>query len=408
MASDSRKMPCLVPVGWLTGALLSAGAAGWCYASDLPWWGGMAAASAIVCGYMVSNGIRRLHRRVRYIMDATINEDFSYKFPTEGVARDERDINRMLNRIVENLERLTHETRRGEAFLAWAINLVDTGIAVADNNGDIRHHNDAALRLLERRALTNVCQINRQAFSDLSIKETAMTLNGSKYTVFAITDLRRPVQTAEVESWEKLTRVLTHEIMNSLTPIQSIAETMGGNTSGSDEAEAFATISSSSRSLMAFVKNFRKFSVLPEARMNVMYVKPFLEKCVRMAESYVREEAIGISISISCFPPDMMAYTDEDLLSQVILNIVKNAVEAHPTAIGIEAHVKADESVEIKISNDGEPIPDDVAGQIFTPFFTTRPSGSGIGLSLSRRIISHLGGTLTLATRPRTCFAIRL
>ncbi|MDE6654723.1 MAG: ATP-binding protein, partial [Muribaculaceae bacterium] len=106
--------------------------------------------------------------------------------------------------------------------------------------------------------------------------------------------------------------------------------------------------------------------------------------------------------------PDLMVYTDEALLSQVILNIVKNAAEANPAAIAIEAGVKADESVEIRISNDGELIPDDLAGQIFTPFFTTRPSGNGIGLSLSRRIVSHLGGTLTLATRPRTCFAVRL
>lgn len=354
----------------------------------------------------MADGIVRLNRRVRYIMDATLNEDFSYKFPTEGVSRDERDTNLMLNRIVSHLEHITSEARQNEAFLAWAINLMDIGVAVADVNGDVRHHNDAALRLLERAALTNVCQITRQAYSDLSINQTTMNLNGSKFTVFTINDLRRPVQTAEVESWEKLTRVLTHEIMNSLTPIQSIAETMSGKATGDEEAEAFSTISSSSRSLMLFVKNFRKFSVLPQPQMKVMYVKPFLEKCVRMAEEYVRDT--GIRIFLECFPSGMMAYTDEDLLSQVMLNIVKNAVESDPTLISIEAGVKADESVVIRISNDGAPIPDEIAGQIFTPFFTTRPQGSGIGLSLSRRIVTHLGGTLTLSTRPRTCFAVRL
>lgn len=399
-------MPHLVPVGWLAGALLMAGCAGWSLAIDRLGWAILAAAAAIACGYMMTNGIVRLHRRVRYIIDATLSEDFAYKFPTEGVGRDERDTNRMLNRIVAHLERLTSETRQNEAFLAWAINLMDIGVAVADANGDIRHHNDAALRLLERQALTNVCQIDRQAYSDLSISKMAMNLNGSKFTVLSINDLRRPVQTAEVESWEKLTRVLTHEIMNSLTPIQSIAETMSGKAVDSEEAEAFATISSSSRSLMAFVKNFRKFSVLPEPRMRVMYVKPFLEKCLRMAEEYVRHT--DIHIDLECFPPGMMAYTDEDLLSQVILNIVKNAAEAHPAHISIEAGVKADESVEIRISNDGAPISDEIAGQIFTPFFTTRPHGSGIGLSLSRRIVTHLGGTLTLSIRPRTCFVVRI
>lgn len=369
-------------------------------------WAVMAGTASICCGYMLTQGVQRLNRRVRYIIEATLSEDFSYKFPTEGVGRDEVDTNRMLNRIVAHLERLNSQASQNEAFLAWAINLMDIGIVVADTAGDVRHHNDAALRLLERPALTNVCQMIRQDYSGLLINKTEMNLNGSSFTVYTISDLRRPVQTAEVESWEKLTRVLTHEIMNSLTPIQSIAETMSGKATDDEEAEAFATISSSSRSLMLFVKNFRKFSVLPQPQMRVMYVKPFLEKCVRMAEEYVRSS--GICIRLSVFPPDMMVYTDEALLSQVILNIVKNAAEAAPSFISIEASVKADETVEIRISNDGELIPDEIARQIFTPFFTTRPEGSGIGLSLSLRIVTHLGGTLTLSSRPRTCFAVRL
>ncbi len=355
---------------------------------------------------MISKGLVRRSRRLRYVMDATLSGDFAYKFPTEGVSGDDRATNLMLNRIVDHLEHLYTEARQNEAFLAWAINLMDIGVIVADSNGDVRHHNDAALRLLERPALTSVCQIAPQAYSDLSIRHSAMNLNGARFTVYTLTDMRRPVQTAEVESWEKLTRVLTHEIMNSLTPIRSIAETMGTAASDSDESEAFAAISSSCRSLMQFVKNFRKFSVLPEPQMRVVYVKPFLEKCVRMAEEYVR--GTDICISLECFPPGMMAYTDEDLLSQVIINIVKNAAEASPSVITIEAGLKADEAVEIRISNNGTLIPDDLADQIFTPFFTTRPQGSGIGLSLSRRIVAHLGGTLTLSTRPRTSFAIRI
>ena len=406
MGSDRPAIRYPVPVGWLACALITAGCAGWCVGVGLTLWAFIGCIAAIFCGYMLTKGIQRLNRRVRYIIEATLSEDFSYKFPTEGVGRDEVDTNRMLNRIVAHLEHLNSEAHQNEAFLAWAINLMDIGIVVADVAGDVRHHNDAALRLLERPVLTNVCQIPRRDHSDLLINKSGMNLNGSSFSVYTISDLRRPVQTAEVESWEKLTRVLTHEIMNSLTPIQSIAETMSGKTTGDEESEAFATISSSSRSLMLFVKNFRKFSVLPQPQMKVMYVKPFLEKCVRMAEEYVR--ASDIHISLECFPPDLMVYTDEALLSQVILNIVKNAAEANPAAIAIEAGVKADESVEIRISNDGELIPDDLAGQIFTPFFTTRPSGNGIGLSLSRRIVSHLGGTLTLATRPRTCFAVRL
>lgn len=405
MAFDRVKIWRNIPVWWLIGAMLTAYGAGYCYALNISWWILLAICS-IACGLMMTKDLMRLNSKMRYVVDATINSDFSYKFPTVNVNKEERESNLMLNRIVEHLEKLTNEARQNEAFIACVINLTEIGIAVADAKGDIRHHNEAALRLLERHALTNICQISEQAYKELEIKKNYMTLNGKSFTLFTISDLSRQKQVAEVESWEKLTRVLTHEIMNSLTPVQSIAETMCGKATTNEMAEALDTISSSSRSLMQFVKNFRKFSILPEPQMRVSYLKPILETCVRMAESYAGEK--DIDIRVMCFPPEMMVYTDEALLSQVLLNIVKNAIEANPHYIHIDANVKADESVEISVSNDGEPITDETANHIFTPFFTTRSSGSGIGLSLSRRIVTHLGGTLTFKTRPDTCFIVRL
>lgn len=351
-------------------------------------------------------GIERIKKRMRFVMDATVSGDFSYKFPTDCINKEERESNQMLNSIVEHFESLTKEVRQNEVFLARMINLTDIGLAVADAKGDIRLHNEAALRLLERQALTNVCQIPQQAFVDLDIKKNDVTVNEKYFTLFTISDLSRKMQEVEVKSWEKLTRVLTHEIMNSLTPIQSIAETMSEKTKSQEAIEAFATISSSSRSLMQFVKNFREFSILPTPNMRVIYLKPLLQSCVTMAESY--EEGKQIHISLICFPPELMVYTDETLLSRVLINILKNAIEANPRTISVEADLKADESVEIRIANDGEPISEETAEHIFTPFFTTRESGNGIGLSLSRRIVTHLGGTLSFKTRPMTCFSVRI
>lgn len=406
MAYNSIKKVLTAPIGWLIAAILLSGMAGWCYARHLIWPCMILAICAVSCAFVIVKGFARINKRLIYIMEATLNGDFSYKFPTENVSGDERNINRMLNRIVEHFEHLSAQTRQNESFLSWVINLADVGIVVADEKGHIRHHNEAALRILERAALTHTCQIDPQSYPDLNIKATSMMLNGKCIAVYTITDLRHPIQTAEVESWEKLIRVLTHEIMNSLTPIQSIAETMGDKASSSDMAEALDTISSSSKSLMQFVRNFRKFSILPDPQMRVVYLKPLLEKCVRMSEAYAKEPTLRITST--CFPPDLMAYTDEALLSQVILNIVKNAIEANPSHVTIDADIKSNESVEIKITNDGTPIPGNISEQIFTPFFTTKQGGSGIGLSLSRRIISHLGGTLTLVTKPLTSFAVRL
>lgn len=378
---------------------------GFCVKSQSPWWTVWITGSAI-CVILTMRGMERINKRMRFVIDATLSGDFSYKFPTSDVSREERDSNEMLNHLVEHFERLTNEVRQNEVFLARMINLTDIGLAMADARGDIRLHNEAALRLLERQALTNVCQIPKQAFVDLDIKKSDVTVNEKYFTLFTISDLSRKIQAVEVESWEKLTRVLTHEIMNSLTPIQSIAETMSGKTTTQDVTEAFETISSSSRSLMQFVRNFREFSILPEPKMKALYLKPLLQSCLRMAESYKEGKHIGISLM--CFPPDLMVYTDETLLSRVLINIMKNAIEATPMTITVEAQLKADESVEIRIANDGEPISYETAEHIFTPFFTTRESGNGIGLSLSRRIITHLGGTLTCRTHPITCFYIRL
>lgn len=405
MASDNRIRWHIVPLGWILSALILAFSAGFFCVSGSPLWIFSVVGSAI-CVAMTMRGITLVNKRLRFIMDATISGDFSYKFPTENVPCEERECNEMLNGIVEHFERLTKEVRRNEVFLARMINLSDIGLAIADSKGDIRLHNEAALRLLDRSAFTNACQIPDQAYIDLSIRKSEVTVNDKSFTLYTISDLSRKMQAVEVESWEKLTRVLTHEIMNSLTPIQSIAETMSGKTSTQDVAEAFLTISSSSRSLMQFVRNFREFSRLPEPQMRVIYVKPLLESCIRMMRSVAKDS--NVSITLRCFPPDLMVYTDESMISQVLVNIMKNALDACPAHICVEADEKSDETVEIRISNDGDPISDETAEQIFTPFFTTKESGSGIGLSLSRRIMTHLGGTLILKTRPQTCFSVKM
>lgn len=405
MASD-RLSRIVTPIAWLLIVAISAGMSGWYYSNGMTTWFVLSLAATVAGGFMLVMTILHFGKRVRYIMNATLNGDFSYKFPTIGVNKYERESNIALNRIVEHLENLSMEIRQKETFLAQVINMTDIGMVVADDKGYVRIHNEAALQLLQRGALTHICQIDPQAYPGLAISRQESTLNGNDIFIYTINDLRHPIQNVEVESWEKLTRVLTHEIMNSLTPICSIAETMTEKETFAEAKDAFDAISSSSRSLLEFVKNFRKFSVLPEVKMRAVCLKPLLENCKFMAEKF--DASGNVCINIRCFPPDVMSYTDDVLLSRVIINILKNAIEASSSRITIETGILPDESVEIRISNDGELIPEEQAQQIFTPFFTTRQSGSGIGLSLSRRIITHLGGTLILQRLPHTTFIIRL
>lgn len=406
MASDSNIRRMIPPIGWIVAVALSAGVSGWCFANNYTTWSAVLLVATLVFGFVLVNVVLNFGKRVRYIMNATLNGDFSYKFPTAGVNKYERESNTTLNRIVEHFENLSMEIMQKETFLAQVINMTDIGMVVADDKGYVRIHNEATLRLLQRSTLTHICQIDPQTYPGLAISRQESILNGDDIFIYTINDLRHPIQNVEVESWEKLTRVLTHEIMNSLTPICSIAATMTEKETSAEAKDAFDAISSSSRSLIEFVKNFRKFSVLPEVKMRAVSLKPLLENCKVMAEKF--DASGNVCINIRCFPPDVMSYTDDVLLSRVIINILKNAIEASSKKVAIETNILPDESVEIRISNDGELIPEEMARQIFTPFFTTRQSGNGIGLSLSRRIITHLGGTLTLQRLPLTTFIIRL
>ncbi len=385
------------PAFWLGAVMVLTMASCFLYADGREYWGIGALVCALACAGKVLDSVNRLRRRVRYLISAALHGDFSYKFPTVGVPQHERDINLTLNRIVAHLEVLAEDARQNEEFLNLVIDLVDTGIVVANDRGHVIHANRAALSLLSLPALTDLRQLPADP-PGLAVSSTPATLRGMCHTVYTITDIRRPVQTAEVESWEKLTRVLTHEIMNSLTPISSIAETLSRDLADDDLRGRLEVVSSSSRALMDFVRNFRRFTVIPAPQPKVFYIKPFVERVTALIAS--AENASSVDFRVSVFPPDAMLYTDESMLNQVLVNIVKNAVEAGPSKVEVNARVRDDESVEISVANDGEPIPDTLAAQIFTPFFTTKPTGSGIGLSLCRRIVTTLGGTLTLSPAP--------
>lgn len=372
-------------------------------------WGAMSLLAAVWCGVMIAKHINRLHRNVNYLFSASVNGDFSYKFPVSGISRQEQEINRMLNLIVEHLEMLGEKIRRDERFLVEVINMVDTGIIVADGSGHVIHCNRAALGLLSVAGLHEIRMLP-ESVAGVAIKKTVTELRGERISIYTLTDISRVEQTAEVESWERLTRVLTHEIMNSLTPVTSIADSLGRSlkegTVAADLAQQLEVITSSTHSLMDFVRNFRKINLFPEPKPQVIYLRPFLEKVVSLSKEL--DGAGDVDFRLTVFPPDTMVYTDGNLLMHVLINILKNAVEADARIIEIEAEIGEDENVVVALTNDGESIPGDLASQIFTPFFTTKSTGSGIGLSLSRRIVAKLGGTLTLSITPRTRFTISL
>ena len=355
----------------------------------------------IVC-LVLHRRYRRTIGKVTFLFNAIDNLDFSFNFPEQG--RDKL-INESLNRIRRILETARHEAIERERYYEQIINAVSTGIMVVDERGCVLQHNDAALRLLGVETLTFESQAAAKlASEDFSKRETTAMLHNKKVRIIAFSDIRNELSSREMESWTKLIRVLTHEIMNNVAPITSLSETLSHKANDNEIKEGLSVINSTGKQLLNFVDNYRRMTLIPKPQPKLFYVKPFLERMVAISKEYSKTSDIHQDISL----PDLLLYADESLIAHVVTNILKNAVEAGASAITIAAYTAPDDSVCIDISNNGKPIPTDEAQQIFVPFFTTKPTGSGIGLSISRQIMKQSGGSIELITSSDSTTLFRL
>ena len=348
-----------------------------------------AAVFCIIC-FALHRRYRRTIGKVTFLFNAIDNLDFSFNFPEKG--RDKL-VNESLNRIRRILETARREAIERERYYEQIINAVSTGIMVVDERGCVLQHNEAALRLLGVEMLTFESQAaEKLASEDFSKRETTAMLHDKKVRIVAFSDIRNELSSREMESWTKLIRVLTHEIMNNVAPITSLSETLSHKSDDSEIKEGLSVINSTGKQLLTFVDNYRRMTLIPQPQPKLFYVKPFLERMVAISKEYSKTSDIHQDLSL----PDLLLYADESLIAHVVTNILKNAVEAGASAITLAAYTAPDDSVCIDISNNGKPIPSEEAQQIFVPFFTTKPTGSGIGLSISRQIMKQSGGSIEL------------
>ena len=337
---------------------------------------------------------RRNIKKVTFLFDAIDNGDFSFNFPTEKRFKEDKILHQSLNRIKLFLQHTREEQMDREKYYEQILNAVDTGILVVDSHDNILQHNQAALRLLDTDVLTHMNQVKGKLKDEhLAKHETQAMLKDKHVRIIALSDVSHELSNQEVDSWIKLIRVLTHEIMNTITPVTSLSETLLTRvTEDKDLKQGLETIHKTGTELLAFVNNYRRFTHVPQPQPALFYVEPFLERMALLCNH---------EVEISVSPKDLLAYADESLLSHVVTNLLKNAVEAFNgqeklSFIRLHAYANVQESIIIDVSNNAGLIPEDVASHIFIPFFTTKPEGSGIGLSLSRQIMRVSGGSLSL------------
>ena len=381
---------------------------------------------------------RRNLRKVSFMFDAVDNNDYAFHYATARHATEERIINESLNRILQILLQAKADAKEREKYYEMIMNSVNTGIVVINEKGFVLQQNSESLRLLGLPVFTHIRQLERideklaERFTDLqpgekyhlsfrnergavnlSIRVSETVLKGERVKLIARNDIHGEMEDKEVDTWIRLTRVLTHEIMNSVTPITSISSTL---LSRHDEMKeelrnGLELISDTGKGLISFVESYRRFTHIPTPQPTLFYVGRFIERMTQLASHH---HASHIAIQTDIRPDDLILYADEDLIGQVVLNLLKNAIQAigpdHPDGqIMVRASCNSNESIVIEICNNGPAIPPEEAEHIFTPFFTTKEGGSGIGLSVARQIMRLSGGSISLKSNDpnhRTTFVL--
>lgn len=334
--------------------------------------------------------------KVTFLFNAIDNGDYNFRFAEDGKAAGEKGLNKSLNKVKDILTHARDEQMEREKYFELILDSVDTGIIVIeDERGVVLRYNHAAQKLLQREMITHVDQI-KESLKNFSSRETNTVLKGRRVRIVAFSDIKGELANQETDSWVKLIRVLTHEIMNTVTPIVSLSDTLLRHSEG-EQHEGLSVIHHTSKELVKFVENYRRFTHVPTPQPTLFYVKPFLERMASLARQRMKD---GCEVETDIRPKDLIVYADEGLISRVVTNLLKNAAEAVPAGghIWLKAYTGENDTVMIDVINNGPMIPDDIATHIFVPFFTTKKDGSGIGLSISRQIMRVSNGFISLIT----------
>lgn len=365
-------------------------------------------------------------RKVAFLLDAIENNDPAIHFYERIPDKDSSQVNVMLNRIARMLQTIKRETVEREKYYELILDFVETGIVVLDEKGVVVQKNRKALELLGMEVFTHVKQLGRlsesieKTFREILpgqkmkleytsergtitpyFRASSITIQEKSYRIIAMDDISHELDEREIDSWIRLTRVLTHEMMNSLTPVTSLSEmllTLPGAQKDEELRQGLDTIRTTGQGLVNFVKSYRRLTRLPSPEPILFDVRPFLERMVQLAKH--QYPLSHVRITLEEVQEDLMAFADESMMTQVMTNLLKNAVQAIGDAengeIRLHAFVDGQDVVRIEVSNNGPRIIPEVAAQMFVPFFTTKEEGSGIGLSLCKQMMRLQGGNIAL------------
>jgi signal transduction histidine kinase len=351
--------------------------------------------------------------------------------------------------LMEAIQNTRIEKEQQFHYMKILVEHLNTGLISFNETGEIEIVNQAACRMLHLRSLTNINQLEKlrsgftemllklqpneqkhfpvevdQHLLELSIRATQLKIGARNITLVSFQDIRTELDTKEIESWQKLTRILRHEILNSITPITTLTVAIQRRLKEGNKMKSFDEISEESMAdvlhsaevieersigLLNFIQKYRNLSQLPVPEKEIHNVGQIFEQVSLLFNEELKKNEIILTVQID--PANMTLLVDKKLFEQVLINLIKNAIEATGTGGGIRLEASIKKGInEIKVVNKGVPIAEEDLKNIFIPFFTTKKEGSGIGLSLSKQIIQLHGGTISAWSKPGedTCFTIEL
>jgi PAS domain S-box-containing protein len=392
--------------------------------------------------------VNHTNRKIAYFFDAIKNEDFTLRFPEKLSLKSLEELNHSLNMLNVMIQEIHVKKLAQEQYYQEILKQADIGILTINPKGHILYANPRIEKLFGHRPLNHIRQLehvdrnlyglfselnpferklvqltNERERKQIAIKSTSITLNKDELLLVVAQDIHRELDQKETDSWVRLIRVLTHEIMNTITPITSISESILKYyrvAEGSGQAEALTdgqiqntikgleVIREQGGDLMNFVQSYRSFLNVPAPDKALVPVQRLLERVTILMDQENNSNAIRFEVSAD--PPELELFIDEKQISQVLINLSKNALQSlagqDDGVIRITSGIRGKSGKYIEVYDNGPGIAPELLDEIFVPFFTTKISGTGIGLSLSRQIMQLHGGNITVESNDHTTFTL--